>query len=581
MSGLFFGLFLICLHSLAVGEQFIALDRMEVECLLLFLALAGLLLSLLEKKTTPQEPPPVFMGSFWLSLFFAWGALGVFFSVRPEASFPFVTKYITGITLLLFVHRFLRDLDQVRMLFRILALVAVLGGIASWLLQAAFPQAPGITRNFLFLNSNFRGTYLLFPLAGLAALYLTQAANWRKGLTWSLFVLCWAQFGFIGSRGSYAAAGVVLSVLLWGLFRRNEKREAAGLLLGCVAGWVVFKLVFLLLSSGGSDATLENSLARSPLASSLYNRELFWDAALRIFLDHPLTGSGSWTFSLLFPHQGLPPFMLENTPPRLASAPHVHNLYLQILAETGVIGLGLFLVALFYFFKRLRPVYKSGDFISFHYGLCLIAGMAGFLAHNLIETMWPAPYFIFTVAIWYGIAAVVAPLSAQPESSPLPVRIWKRLPVPVLLAGAVVLWITFSYTEKMVAIKSGNYSTEEQMRLSKEAAGLCPACDFPYLHQAFIFTRKYEATRDPEFKERVEQALKNARSKTRYIPEALFIEGLLFELDGDYAKAMGRYLQYYRVGKQPERVFESLYRIRQRKRLQNARTPPSGLNRVE
>lgn len=572
MSGLFFVLFLIVLHTLAVGETFISWNSMDVDCLLLFLALAALMFVLPQIKRDPKRMPGVFPGSLWLMLFFFWALLGFFFSVRPESSFPFINKYAIGIVLLLFLHHSLSHMEQVRRVFRILSLVAVLGGVASWFLQAAYPQLPGITRSFLFLNSNFRGDYLLFPLAMLAALYLTQPVKWKKGLTWSLIVLCWAQFGFIGSRGSYAAAFVVLAVLMAGLIHRKEMREAGALFLGCAMGWVMFKLVFVILQSLGSTGDLERSLVRSPTASSLYHRILFWDAAVRIFLEHPLVGSGSWTFPLLFPHQDLPPFLQNSTPPQLAPAPHVHNLYLQILSETGIVGLGLFLASLFYFFRRLFPALKSKEPAVFQYGLCLTAGMAGYLAHNLIETMWPAPYFIFTVVIWFGMAGALAPLKPW---TPIAVRIsktWKYLPIPVLLVAVMILWTTSSYIAKTEAIKSGRKTFPEQLELAREAADLCPACDFPDLHRAFIFTSQYERTREPKIRDLALQAVNDARKKSRYIPEADFIEGLLLELDGNYSKAMGRYLEYYRTGLQPKRALESLSRIRSKKRA--AGMPP-------
>ncbi len=572
MSGLFFGLFLVGLHALAVGELYIPFDSLELTCLFLFLAIACLLFALLGKKRYADEERAVFPGFFWLGLFFAWGVAGFFFSVRAEASFPFVAKYLAGIVLLMFLHRYLRSLEQLRRLFWLLALVAALEGVLSWVLQAVFPLVPGITRNFLFFNSNFRGNYLLFPLAMAAGLYLTENRRGLKWGAWSLIVLIWAQFGFIGSRGSYVAAGIVVLVLTGGLLRKGDTKNAGTILLGCLAGWLTFRLVFLLLANDASTSTLDASLARSPMASSLFNRELFWDAAIRIFLDHPLTGSGSWTFPLLFPYQGLPPFMMEIAPPRIAAAAHAHNLFLQTLAEMGLIGFTLLIAALIYFYRGLLAPWRGVTEPQSHLALCLMAGMAGYLAHNLIETMWPEPYSIYTVVLWFGAAALVAPVP-ETAGKPLATRVWRALSLPVLLVSLLALWITFSYSQKMIAIKSGQYSTEEQLQMTREAARLCPPCDFPYLHRAFIFARRYEQTGNGIFRNEALRALADARQKTSPLPDTLFIEGILLELGGDFTGAMERYLRYYRVGQQPDRVFEALERIRKRK--QQALQPSS------
>ena len=61
-------------------------------------------------------------------------------------------------------------------------------------------------------------------------------------------------------------------------------------------------------------------------------RDLFWKIAWQDFLAHPLTGSGPLTYA---------PFYVEADPTDPVSgwlAPHAHNLYLNTLAEGGVIG---------------------------------------------------------------------------------------------------------------------------------------------------------------------------------------------------------------------------------------------------
>lgn len=76
-------------------------------------------------------------------------------------------------------------------------------------------------------------------------------------------------------------------------------------------------------------------------------RTELWTLGLRIARTHPLNGIGVGNFQQAAPHYVLQPGLFQHSDLVFAAAPKVaHNAYLQILAEMGVVGLGLFLVVI-------------------------------------------------------------------------------------------------------------------------------------------------------------------------------------------------------------------------------------------
>ena len=71
-----------------------------------------------------------------------------------------------------------------------------------------------------------------------------------------------------------------------------------------------------------------------------------WRVALDVFHDHPLAGVGAGNFEAVESHFVLRPGAISRIQ-YLVDVPHlVHNTYLQLLAETGVIGLLLYLLVI-------------------------------------------------------------------------------------------------------------------------------------------------------------------------------------------------------------------------------------------
>jgi len=113
---------------------------------------------------------------------------------------------------------------------------------------------------------------------------------------------------------------------------------------------------------------------------AVMERMAHWQAALGMWESHFWTGVGLGNYEAAYPH-----FRLVNWPYALG---HAHNFYLNLLAETGVIGLGAYLVFAAAIYARLWQATRR--LIGWPRGLAV--GLAGawtqLHVHNLVDNLY-------------------------------------------------------------------------------------------------------------------------------------------------------------------------------------------------
>jgi len=116
-------------------------------------------------------------------------------------------------------------------------------------------------------------------------------------------------------------------------------------------------------------------------ASSL-DRKTIWQAAIRMIQDRPIFGHGLSTFMGIFPKYGKDYYYLK-----YGMIPYAHNCYLQIAAETGIVGLISFLTLLGTFFiYTITSLRKMKD--KFYHAVLsgISAGIIATLVHSAVDT---------------------------------------------------------------------------------------------------------------------------------------------------------------------------------------------------
>ncbi len=125
-----------------------------------------------------------------------------------------------------------------------------------------------------------------------------------------------------------------------------------------------------------------------------------WEGTFSMLRDHFLGGIGVGTgvFGEVYPRYALS---------GIETAPHSHNLYLQILTETGIIGFLLFVIFLFTFVKRNFTFYaKPLPAASRIMTAALFCGILAVLAQGMTDYIW-YNYRVFLV-FWLQIGLCAA-----------------------------------------------------------------------------------------------------------------------------------------------------------------------------
>jgi hypothetical protein len=196
------------------------------------------------------------------------------------------------------------------------------------------------------------------------------------------------------------AAGLALAAMVARLRRWPTLALLGVVLVVAVAG--------LLVGSGGGvgDAAHRVAEARVNLASP--DRTGAQHAALRLVAQHPLTGTGPGHADLRWkgPDHGSQLYA------------YVHNEYLQVAVELGLVGLALLailLVALARLLWRARPTGRAGATWA-----GVVAAAAAFAVHSGFDFVWHLPAIVLTVTLLVGLV-LPAPNTAPAHQPSVPV----------------------------------------------------------------------------------------------------------------------------------------------------------------
>jgi len=231
-------------------------------------------------------------------------------------------------------------------------------------------------------NPNVLAEYLIMTLP-FAFAFLLNAKKGLSRLTALLFCgLSALALIFTWSRGAW------LGLMIGGLiFLLLYSRHTISALLFCCLGipflpFVIPESILLRLSSIGNLAD-----------SSTSYRMSIWEAAVNMLSDNLLSGIGigEGAFATVYPRYALA---------GIESAPHSHNLFLQIGIELGIVGLIVFLLCMIVFARStltmsadtvgmdapfdVRPVKKRFNV----YSLAGFCGILAVLAQGMTDYVW-------------------------------------------------------------------------------------------------------------------------------------------------------------------------------------------------
>ncbi|KVN84043.1 polymerase [Burkholderia ubonensis] len=256
-------------------------------------------------------------------------------------------------------------------------------------------------------QANHLATYIAFALAG--ALYLVQT---RRLAVWAWLMLSVVLSGGLAltvSRGPWLQVAVMVVAGFW--MARVESRDEPGTPANVRArAWlmpVLLAAVFVAVNGAVRWANLHYHLnlavsaaERMRDAGQIAPRLALWKYGLAMFREHPLLGVGWGEFPS---HQ----FALARALGGVEIANNSHDIFIDLLAKSGLLGLGVLVVTLVLWFVRALRAPQTSTRV---FGFALVGVL---LMHALVE--YPQQYMFFLLPVMFVIGLLEAkPLRIVP-----------------------------------------------------------------------------------------------------------------------------------------------------------------------
>lgn len=230
-------------------------------------------------------------------------------------------------------------------------------------------------------NPNVLGEYLILALPIIALVIVNYTKTiLQKVVYGGIFAATFLCLILTQSRGCWI--GFMVSALIFITYYRS-------------AMWKVIPFGLLLLPFIIPETMINRFLSVGDMTdSSTSYRVYIWLGTLLMLKDYWLggIGLGEGAFRSIYPEYAYHGIV----------APHSHNLYLQLIVESGVISLAVFVVAMLIFFKDMLNMQLKDR----HFGTAAAAIMSG-VAGFLVQSMFDYTFYNYRVmAVFFMVLAI-------------------------------------------------------------------------------------------------------------------------------------------------------------------------------
>ncbi|GLQ52704.1 O-antigen ligase family protein [Dyella flava] len=361
-------------------------------------------------------------GARWLCLLLACyiGAalLSAFGAVMPGKSWSTVLALLRYVPLGWYACYTMRGLPRLHGFY-----VAVAAVMAFWVLDAWMQMLTGWSLRGHAEPERISGLFGADdPKLGPSLAVLSPFALWvarerwqRRGLIVA-FLLLLGPVMLSGSRSAWICFGLVALIFLWREARSPFRFIAACAVTGMIllaAGGVAWK------TSTRFEVRMQRTLAvfggsEQDLNEATTGRLDIWHNSLAMIAAHPITGVGVRDFRYAYPHfaPANDHFMVAENCGDGVGACHAHQLVLEILTETGGVGLLLWLVGVGIAWRAWRRAGQIGRAAAFPVTVSLVAMLFPINTHMAFYSAWWGLLFAWLLGLW--CAALYAP-SEEPR----------------------------------------------------------------------------------------------------------------------------------------------------------------------
>lgn len=360
-----------------------------------------------------------------------------------------------------------------------------------------FPWDAGLTQmarsSSTMGNANLLGSFSMAMLPAGAGFLLSRLSlsKFRLVSAFCFALLCTAAILVSKTRGSLIGLVAIVVFILFIPFIRKSRRILVSLL-----------LIFLILI-GSSVILLGSRMEELSFTETgtLQVRKLIWSGSISMIQTNPILGYGPGSFQIVFPQFRNPDYSLLGVSHNTL---HAHCEYLEILGDTGIIGLLLWAVAAYTIF---RLVYRKRESIFPQSisretaGKWLVPGIVGGIVALLAEAS-------VSVALRWPSSALLLALFTGLLLASIPCKF-------TLLKG--VRRYGLAYVLFVVAIILGAVALPDYLRAMKSGRELFIGKDMylshiqPAIETAVSAAQEWRNTGNPEAAQRALYYYDNAR----------------------------------------------------------------------
>jgi len=350
--------------------------------------------------------------------------LSILWSDSPMVSLLELPLFLAGPILYFIIANNIRDEHQINRLLTSLLIVSSLLGIYGIFqyngIDFAFWKG-NIARNQVFGffgNVNYFAEYLIVPLPLAISLFFATQNGVHKILLLIGILTMGGSLILTFTRGSYLAIGISsLFMFFLYLISRGKGfiKEHKKIFIFILTLIILVPFLFAIPNPLNKPGTIISkikgriSVTQFTQSTSLKRRIAIWKFTGMMIKDHPLLGSGIGTFkynSLSYQAKFFDQGENRHLYP-YGIADKVHNEYLQLGAELGIIGLGIFFWFIITYFnygikllKKLKDEYKQG----------IVIGLIGGVAAVLIDAIFGFPLHLpaTLVSFWLFVGLIVS-----------------------------------------------------------------------------------------------------------------------------------------------------------------------------
>ncbi len=233
-----------------------------------------------------------------------------------------------------------------------------------------------------FIYSNVFGAYLNLFIPVLFFLFLKSKSPEEKMtryISLSLFILTFVTLFFTRSIGVILSlfSGIVIGLLF---FSEKIKGKIKNIIFGLLVLFIIS--IIIVFSIRIKDVSDPDSLA-NPFVMRLFN----WSSALKIFIDNPLTGVGLGNFGDIYPK-----YLIKG------ETQHVHNSYLELLLESGLIAFMVLLLICIEFFRKSRFDFANTG-LKPGLNLFIFISIIIFILHNFVDFS----FYIYSTGYFFSL----------------------------------------------------------------------------------------------------------------------------------------------------------------------------------